>query len=412
MLLVLVWEVLVLFVFIANYVINVTKIRRDYNENKVGYDGRGQKPEEGVDNVALKILLGEEVCDEIDREKEEEMEMLEAESRNQFNIKKMEFNFARRRATDLKNNSRVYFHRKARSLEEEAKLETIRVELMAVFKNYVSKYCKEVGKQDSNLIPSQSRGLKTLKKRVTQGELVIIPTDKSGRLAVMTRESYKVAGLRHTQKDREVDWLDISESQKELNDHVSMLTKIFRIGGYWDHGPRIRETTMGEGMSVCSMSLLFKDHKGWSAAGGTAPPTRPVVGGHLGINLHISELVSDILDPVVDTYVGGKEIISTEDMVAKTEILNDDHKDWNTYSYWGGMETEEYVSCTECMGEDDYKWSDEDPEQCVCEEYDGIHDDGRMMITMGAMKKLRRSRWEESVNWNQEDLTRIFQGGG
>ena len=53
------------------------------------------------------------------------------------------------------------------------------------------------------------------------------------------------------------------------------------------------------------------------------PPTRPVVGGHLGINLHISEIVSDVLDPVVGCYKGGREIISTEDLLAKIEMMND-----------------------------------------------------------------------------------------
>ena len=66
-----------------------------------------------------------------------------------------------------------------------------------------------------------------------------------------------------------------------------------------DHGLRIGETTMGLNQSICPLSLLFKDHKGWSPSEGTVPPTRPVVGGHLGINLHISELMSDIFDPVV-----------------------------------------------------------------------------------------------------------------
>ena len=122
----------------------------------------------------------------------------------------------------------------------------------------------------------------------------------------MTRETYRKAGIKHTVRDREASWQDVKESQRELNGHVSMVIKVFKIGSYWDHGSRVRETTMGEDMSVCPMSLLFKDHKGWSASLGTVPPTRPVVGGHMGINMHLSELVSDILDPVVSTHRGGE----------------------------------------------------------------------------------------------------------
>ena len=43
----------------------------------------------------------------------------------------------------------------------------------------------------------------------------------------------------------------------------------------------------------------------------------------MGINMHLSELVSDILDPVVSIHKGGREIISTEDMVARAERLNE-----------------------------------------------------------------------------------------
>ena len=107
----------------------------------------------------------------------------------------------------------------------------------------------------------------------------------------MSCDSYKRAGLKHTLSDKVMTWDDIWESQKELNGHVCMLVKVFKIGSAWDHGPRIRETIMGENVSIRPMSLLFKDHKGWSPSSGTAPPTRPVVGGHLGIHMHISELV-------------------------------------------------------------------------------------------------------------------------
>ena len=67
----------------------------------------------------------------------------------------------------------------------------------------------------------------------------------------------------------------VKECQREINGHVSILIKCFKIGHYWDQGMRVRETTMGESMSVCPLSLLYKDHKGWSPDCGTAPP-RPV----------------------------------------------------------------------------------------------------------------------------------------
>ena len=363
---------------------------------KIKWDMLGDsddKKKTGLEDVALRVLLGDEVCDNIEEENDEEHEIQEAEAKIPFQHKEMTFNFAKRKATDMKGNSRVFFPRKARSLEEESSLETLRVELRALFKNYISKNCSKGGKQITNLTKNQVRGLKSLKKRVSEGELVIIPTDKSGNLAVLTRQSYLEAGLKHTKNDREVNWEAVKTSQKEINGHTSMLIKTFKIGHYWEHGGRIRETTMGEGASICPLSLLFKDHKGWSAESGTAPPTRPVVGGHLGINMHLSEIISDILDPVVATYEGGKEIISTEDMVARVVRLNASNEGWTRDNFWKNMKTRVYKSCDECTGEDDYTWDDDNPETCGCE--DGVDEDGRTIITMGGMRKLRRSLWEQ-----------------
>ena len=80
----------------------------------------------------------------------EEREIKEAEARAPFDKVRNTFNFAKRRATDLKNNSRVYFPRKAKSIEVESVFQTIRVELMAIFKDYVSKNCGKGGSQKPN----------------------------------------------------------------------------------------------------------------------------------------------------------------------------------------------------------------------------------------------------------------------
>ena len=45
-----------------------------------------------------------------------------------------------------------------------------------------------------------------MKKRVKEGEVVVLPTNKSGNLAVMPRDVYLGAGFVHTRIDREVSW--------------------------------------------------------------------------------------------------------------------------------------------------------------------------------------------------------------
>ena len=82
----------------------------------------------------------------------------------------------------MKGNSRVFLPRKVKSIEVESVMETIRVELKGVFKNYVENNCGKGGKQKENLSKGQSLGLQSLRKRVSDGNLVVIPTDKSGIL--------------------------------------------------------------------------------------------------------------------------------------------------------------------------------------------------------------------------------------
>ena len=227
---------------------------------KVKWDmmGDGEEKERGSEEKAFEILLGKKECVKIDEEAQEERDIIEAEKRSIYDWKTRTLSYSRRRATDVKGNSRVIFPSKARSLEEESALQTLRLELSTVFRGYAEEHCDKEGKQELNLTKSQRDGLKSLKKRMKDGELVVIPTDKSGNLAVMSQDTYRRAGMKHTVEDMEVTWDQIKESQRELNGHVSMVIKIFKIGSFWKHELRIRESMIGEGQSICPLSLLLR----------------------------------------------------------------------------------------------------------------------------------------------------------
>ena len=68
------------------------------------------------------------------------------------------------------------------------------------------------------------------------------------------------------------------------------------------------------------------------------------------MNIHISEVLSDILEPMVDAYEGGQEIISTEDCKARIENLNEANKDWDKWKWWSGKRTndEKFECCLVC----------------------------------------------------------------
>ena len=125
------------------------------------------------------------------------------------------------------------------------------------------------------------------------------------------------------------------------------------MGHLWKHGDTIRATMINHSHTLCPMYLTYKDHKGWSGEDNSPPPTRPIAGGNTGMNLHLSEVISEIIEPLVDAYEGGDEIVSTEDFKAWLEITNEGNTGWSKWKWWGNKITMcgKYVCCTKCISE-------------------------------------------------------------
>ena len=145
----------------------------------------------------------------------------------------------------------------------------------------------EKGLQESNLTAGEERGLKSLKKRVASGEIVICQTDKSGKFALMTMADYIYAGSKHVKGDQEVDIEYVNQNQRILNAHCSMWLRIFLVGKNWGHQDRHREAKIHHSLSVCPLYLMFKDHKGWAPDKGPMP-TRGICAANTGMNCHLS----------------------------------------------------------------------------------------------------------------------------
>ena len=75
------------------------------------------------------------------------------------------------------------------------------------------------------------------------------------------------------------------------------------------------------GLDLPEMSLLIKDHKSWSFDSGKPVPTRPVLSGNCAINTHLSEMISEIIEPVALQY-NGAEVQSSEEMLAHIDMIN------------------------------------------------------------------------------------------
>ena len=163
-----------------------------------------------------------------------------------------------------------------------------------------------------------------------------------------------------------MEFSEIKSTQVELNGHVSMLIKTFKIGEGWDHVERMRETMINNSQAVCPLYLLFKDHKGWDQSKGPVPPTRPVASGNRGMNLHLSEILSEILEPVADRVENSCEVISTEDIVARMLVKDKSLVGWHERSWMRNVVREGFSACMECRGSEDYEFDKNNPELCKC----------------------------------------------
>ena len=121
------------------------------------------------------------------------------------------------------------------------------------------------GPKDSNLTWSEFNGLKSLKKRIKQGDLVIAQTDKSSCFAVLSVKQYLQAGECHTKKDREISWKDVEYLQNQVNSHTWWISRILNYSKNSDER-RMTRNIIASGQEIPDMVLLVKDHKVWMEA--------------------------------------------------------------------------------------------------------------------------------------------------
>ena len=186
-----------------------------------------------------------------------------------------------------------------------------------MFREYREEHCDDQGRQKSNITRQQAEGLKKLKKRCDEGEIVVCSTDKSGRLCVMPMEMYQELGRVHTAKDTEVDEKFVNDTQRRLNGHVSMWIKSLDMGADWKHHDRLRETQINHSKCVAPFYLLVKDHKSGPLS------TRPVCGAVNGMDVHLSNILSPIIETVADEMKEKDEVISTDDALSRVNSFND-----------------------------------------------------------------------------------------
>ena len=225
--------------------------------------------------------------------------------------------------SDIKNNPRLTLP-KPLSGHEEAIISCLKSDFMEIFKSYLADNCDENGKiKAANLTKSQLRGLRSLLRRIANREIMVVPTDKSGKLAAINWDVYCASMNCQIGADCLVGWSEVGPTQDNMNGHVSAWLKFTNTGQNWDQSQRIREGMISHGQCVPPLYGLLKDHKpvgAWDPELGA--PYRPVCGACLGPNASLSDLLSEIIDCVADELEGSSEIRATEELSFHIEQCN------------------------------------------------------------------------------------------
>ena len=242
----------------------------------------------------------------------------EEETRPEFyneETKVMDINLMR--PTDLPFNDKVCMP-KAVSLEKEISFQNL--------KNEIKTIATEMNKKTrdgSNLRTEELNGLKTLKERSDEQDIVCFQTDKSGRWAVDTLENYTTSTERHIESGvRAITIEEYKNSEDELNCHAKALLRMMGLEDN-NNGSRMRQACTAEGINFAELYSLRKDHKG-NQNNDTAlgPKSRPVCGCRDCGTKRTSYLLCQILRPLIPE--SATHCDSSETLRAGLDEMNED----------------------------------------------------------------------------------------
>ena len=222
----------------------------------------------------------------IERKSYEEQIICDAKERQTYDPFMKVLDLAKKRVTDLKENSKVTLPQ-ATDEKIENEMEMIREVILEEHSKYIKEIEEKIRKEARikekirkdnknninekidcsrnqewrNLTRKEKRGLVKIKKRVKDGELVVVKTDKSGKLMVLSKDEYLRTGIIGIGDDEKVNREDVKRIEKQINSHSRFWIKITKLGEAHNHYKRRIESILMESETVAPRYYMYKDHK-------------------------------------------------------------------------------------------------------------------------------------------------------
>ena len=145
----------------------------------------------------------------------------------------------------------------------------------------------------------QIQGLKSLKRRQKDGEIVIFQTDKSGKLIADTPENYIEAAKPHIEKDELITVKEYKETEDLINAHAVFWLKMLQVAKNSGDEQRYKMSMVQENTQYATLYTYRKDHKPYDDMK-KGPPVRPLCDVSDSYGHRLSYFISRILREISD----------------------------------------------------------------------------------------------------------------
>ena len=256
-----------------------------------------------------------EETEKMDENLEQRQKEDEAKTRQVYDPIEKRYDEGKRRVTDLEECSRVTLP-KPLSVRRETEIELRRESHNRVYQRYRQEFCNMDGEQKSNLTENEKMGLKRLKKRIKDGELVVMKTDKSGKMSVTDRENYIQMGQEHVKNDKKIGNEEVRKIDKIMNEHSTAWCNMWGTGRHHGQEDRIINSKTSKSENRAKLYLTHKDHKK------DPGKTRPIGTANCSNTRGFANCVSDLLEALANSEEESYEVISSEDLISSTKEHN------------------------------------------------------------------------------------------
>ena len=229
-------------------------------------------------------------------------------------------NFRNLKATDLKNNKRITILETG-DYAEEIRMNNVKSELKEVYIKYIKENCDDKGNLLENNL-SVEQAIKELKTRMKNENLVCVETDKTGKLALDTKENYIKKVRKHIDINEVISTKEVTRIENKLNAHAEHAAKITMAGENTGQNKRIKGNLKTKDNPIPILHGTSKDHK-IVTNDIEGPDVRTIMGALVGPNVGLSNFIGkEVIRRVAEDLNSDNVCKSTEEVLSRSENYN------------------------------------------------------------------------------------------